>query len=440
MIYSVLLAAVACVLACYFAAAHTVLKTFSRKRLVDLVEQRGQPERGTYVTRHLSDLLLMTGLVRACLGLVVVLATVYAVEYQLGQAHLPGTPAAILPFIIAFSISAGLLSIFTVAIPVSWAEHRGERLLAWSTPILRVTLLLSTPLTKALSLFDPVVRRLSGVDLRDDDADLSDQVLAAVEDHEEGAAVADEQKQMIEAVFDLDHTDAGEIMTPRTEIQGIELPATLDEVKTAVLEHGHSRLPVYRDNLDRIAGILYAKDLLQLLDDPEREAVANPSEPFDLEALLREPFVVPESKTVLELLHEFRATKIHLAIVVDEYGGTAGLVTIEDILEEIVGDIQDEYEPEDDAPEVTAVDETTVRVDARLRIDDLNDQFDVDLPEDEDYDTVGGFVFATLGHIPDEGETFEASGVKVTVDETERTRVVAVTVEKLDLTTENSVV
>ena len=417
----------ACVLACFFSAAHSVLKTFSRKRLSDLLEERGQAERIGYVSDRLAELQLMTGMLRACMGLIVVLATLYMVETQISFTG--SIPAR--PFVISFFIAAVLLSIFTVAIPVSWAQHRAERLLVWSFPILRALLILTLPLTKPMCLFDPVVRRLSGVDLRDDDDDLSDQVLAAVEDHEEGDSVAEEQKQMIEAVFDLDDTDAGEIMTPRTDIQGIELPATLEQVKTAVLEYGHSRVPVFRENLDDIVGILYAKDLLELLQTPgaENQTRANG---FDLETLLREPLLVPESKQVLDLLREFRATKVHLAVVVDEYGGTAGLVTIEDILEEIVGEIQDEYEPEDDAPEVTPLNETTAKVDARLPIDDLNDQLGLDLPEDEDYDTVGGFVFAELGHIPDVGETFEAHGVSVTVDEAERTKVMSVTVEKLE--------
>ncbi|MEM7626808.1 MAG: hemolysin family protein [Planctomycetota bacterium] len=420
MIVAVFIAALACGLACYFSATHSVLKTFSRKRLNDVLEKTGQAQRIGFVNGKLPDLLLMTGLLRACMGLVVTLSTLYIVETRTGQS----TPISATPFLIAFVVAAILLSVFSVAIPVSWAQHRAERLLAWSIPLLRVLLVLTTPLTRPLSYFDPVIRRISGVDLRDDD-DLSDQVLAAVEDHEEGDSVAEEQKQMIEAVFDLDDTDSGQIMTPRTDVQGIELPATLEEVKAAVIEFGHSRVPVFRENLDDIVGILYAKDLLPLLADHD------PGETFDLEAHLREPMVVPESKDVLDLLKEFRATKVHLAIVVDEYGGTAGLITIEDILEEIVGEIQDEYEPEDDAPEITPINETTLKVDARLPIDDLNDRLGLDLPEDEDYDTVGGFVFAELGHIPGPGETFEAYGVRVTVDEAERTRVTAVTVEKL---------
>ena len=442
MTFALLITLAACVVACYFSAAHTVLKTYSRKRLADLLEMRGQPERAQVIQDRHGELLLTTGLMRASCGLIVVLSTLYLIELRFVETDRL-TPW---PYLAAFLIGSVLLGIFTVAIPVSWAEYRTERLLAWSIPLLRGLSWVLKPITVPLSLFDPVVRRISGVDLQDDEDDLSDQVLAAMEDHEEGEHVVEQQKQMIEAVFDLQDTDAARIMTPRTDVQGLELTATLDQVKQAVIEFGHSRLPVYRENLDEIVGILYAKDLLPLLEHPPAPGDANtaartdPPTPFDLQSLLREPFLIPESKRVLELLHEFQATKIHLAIVLDEYGGTAGLITIEDILEEIVGEIQDEYEPEDEAPEVVAVNENTAKVDARTNIDDLNDHLGTDLPEDEDYDTVGGFVFSELGHIPDPGESFEAHGVKVTVDEAERTKVIAVTVEKLSLTAENSAV
>ena len=455
MIVPLLITAAACFGACYFAATHSALKTFSRKRLLDLLELRNQPHRAQVLQDRLGELLLTTGLLRSCLGLVVVLSTLYLIKIELG----PQAGASVWPYVGAFLIASLLLGVFTVAIPGSWAEYRTERLLAWSIPLLRIVSLILRPITIPLSLFDPMVRRISGVDLQDDDDDLSDQVLAAVEDHEEGEHIAEEQKAMIEAIFDLHDTDAARIMTPRTDIQGLELTATLDEVKHAVIEFGHSRLPVYRENLDEIVGILYAKDLLPLLDHPPAPAPRSDlsvslnenshadaagsyaaAPPFELQSLLRKPFLIPESKRVLELLHEFQSTKIHLAVVLDEYGGTAGLITIEDILEEIVGEIQDEYEPEDDAPVFVTVDENTARVDARTHIDDLNDRLNLDLPEDEDYDTVGGFVFAELGHIPDPGESFEAHGIKVTVDEAERTKVIAVTVEKLSLTAEQSAV
>ena len=425
MIAPLALTLAACILTCYFAACHSVLKTFSRKRLGDLLEERGRPQRLNFIVGRLPQLLLMTGLLRTCCAMLVVLATLYLL--QVPAARITGT-VELWRFFAAFGIGAALLGVFTVAIPVSWARYRAELLLVWSAPILRVLLTVSFPLIAVLGVFDPVVRRISGVDLREEDDDLSEQVLAAVEDHEEGVHVDAEQRQMIEAIFDLRETHAGEIMTPRTDVDGIEIDSTLDEVKAAVIEYGHSRVPVYRDNLDDIVGILYAKDLISLVnhDDPA-------TRDFDIAPLIRDAFLVPESKPVLDLLREFKATKVHMAVVLDEYGGTAGLITIEDILEEIVGDIQDEHEPEEDEPPaVQPVDETTAKVDARVHIDDLNDRLDLDLPEDEDYETVGGFVFANLGHIPARGESFEAHGVRVTVDDAERTKVLSVTVKKLE--------
>jgi CBS domain containing-hemolysin-like protein len=162
-------------------------------------------------------------------------------------------------------------------------------------------------------------------------------------------------------------------------------------------------------------------------------------QPFDLRSILREPYMVPESKPVHELLTEFKVSKVHMAIVLDEYGGTAGLVTIEDILEEIVGEIQDEYEPVDETPPgIERLDEQTVLVDARLRVDDLMDELDLELPEDRDYDTVGGFVLATLGHLPQAGEQFDFDGVRVTVTEAERTRVNRVRVERIGVGVEEA--
>jgi CBS domain containing-hemolysin-like protein len=419
-----LLIMLACVLACYFSACHAVLKIYSRKRLTDLLQEAGKPQRLAIVTESLPQLLLMTGLWRALCSVAIVLLTLY----WAAQISTVLAGEVFWQYATAFGISLVLLGIFNTAIPVSWARYRNELLLVWSLPILKALLIVTYPIVALLSLFDPVVRRISGIDLRDDDEDLSDQVIAAVEDHEEGASVDPEQKQMIEAIFELRDTHAGEIMTPRTDVDGIDIAATLEQVKASVLEYGHSRVPVYGENLDDILGVLYAKDLIELIDEKEPVAAG-----FNLKSLLREPFLVPESKPVLDLLREFKATKVHLAIVLDEYGGTAGLITIEDILEEIVGDIQDEHEAEDDEPPtIEQVDADTAKVDARVYIDDLNDQFDLDLPEDEDYETVGGFVFANLGHIPDAGESFEAHGVKVTVDEAERTKVIGVTVKRLE--------
>ena len=194
-------------------------------------------------------------------------------------------------------------------------------------------------------------------------------------------------------------------------------------------EAGHSRIPVYREDLDHIAGMLYAKDLIRFAGATE--------ESFELEPILRPAVLVPERKRVSELLAEMQRDKIHLAIVVDEYGGTSGLVTLEDIVEEIVGEIQDEYEPATETEPVIVVDESggTADADARVNIDDANGALKalrVEIEESEDYDTLGGWVLARLGHIPVVGETFEADGLRVAVVEAEATRVHRLRLEAME--------
>jgi CBS domain containing-hemolysin-like protein len=288
-------------------------------------------------------------------------------------------------------------------------------------------------LLQVLLLVDPIVRRMTGGELKiNGDDDLADEVMSVVEEHEHEAGVNLENKEMIEAVFEFRTITADEIMTPRTDIEGIEAGASLEQVKQTIQSIGHSRIPVYEENLDHLVGILYVKDLIPYVGQDS-------GQPFDLRSILREPYMVPESKPVHELLTEFKVSKVHMAIVLDEYGGTAGLVTIEDILEEIVGEIQDEYEPVDETPPgIERLDEQTVLVDARLRVDDLMDELDLELPEDRDYDTVGGFVLATLGHLPQAGEQFDFDGVRVTVTEAERTRVNRVRVERIGVGVEEA--
>ncbi|MEM7576869.1 MAG: hemolysin family protein [Planctomycetota bacterium] len=429
----------ACLLASYFAACHNALKALSRRRLTDLLEERNQSHRADPFYNAVPSLLLATGIARACAALVIVLATHEIVSRLWELDPLPRYAAA-------FAGSLLLMSVFTVALPVYWARYRREKLLVRSLAILHLSRLLFLPITTPLKIFDPVLRRISGIDLDDDD-DLAEHVLEAVEQHAEEHADDDEhtpldetQKQMIEGVVELAETTVAEIMTPRTDIEAIALPnddepdITLPQVRAAALKAGHSRIPVYRDSIDHVAGVLYAKDLIPFL--PPEDAR------FDLTQVVREAFVVPEAKPVQDLLAEFRASKIHLAIVLDEYGGTAGLVTIEDILEEIVGEIHDEYEPEPDDPTIdVAPDELSASMDARLHIDELNDALGLDLPEDEDFETVAGYVVSTLGHIPATGESFTTDdGVTFTVDEAEKTKVLRVSVAKNEQSTSSAAI
>ena len=409
----------ATLLACYFSACNIALRTFSRTRVADLLERAGKAHRLEPFVERVDHYLLITAMLRTCLGFVILLSALYLIQRQTPHWDTLGQYAA------AFLVSGFLVSIFIVGIPTAWGRHASDRLVASSIPVLQALLPLRFFAT-LLNVFDPVVRRITGVDEEEEDENqLSNDVLSVVEDHQRGQPVDEVQKEMLEAVFELPQTTAGEIMTPRTEIKSLEVAATLDAVRDTVIRHGHSRIPVYQDNLDQIVGVLYAKDLLRFIGGGDVTA-------FNLRELVRPAFVVPESKGVRELLSEFKANKVHLALVLDEYGGTAGLVTIEDILEEIVGEIQDEYEPQDET-QLVRVDDQTTDVDARMHIDDFNAAVGTELPEDEDYDTIGGYVSSVAGRIPRVGEAVEAHGMRFTVTDAERTKVKRVRVQRLQL-------
>ncbi len=407
----------ACLLGGYFAACQSALKTFSRRRLAELLEEAGHPTLADRLVNKLSALLLMTGVMRILCAIVIAFGVLYEVQQLRANQPLWST------YLIAFLFASLLLSIFLVAIPVSWARHSREPLIGYSAPLLLLMGTVFNPIAAGLHLVDPLVRRISGVDLTDDDNnDISEEILSTIEEHDTEEEIDQTQRDMVENIIELSDTTAAEVMTPRTDIEGIEVGAGLMDVRKAVLDFGHSRIPVYEESLDQIVGILYVRDLVRFVGSDED---------FQLRQLLREPFLVPESKPVLDLLAEFKQLKVHMAIVLDEYGGTAGLVTIEDLLEEIVGEIQDEYEDDEVEPAIIDLQAGVFEVDARVEIAYLEDHLDIELPEDRDYDTVGGLVFARLGRIPEVGDAFDIDNHRVTVTAAERTKVLKVRVERL---------
>lgn len=317
-----------------------------------------------------------------------------------------------------------------LAIPLALAEHLGERLVLSATALLRTAHWLASPLRWMLGLFDEATRRLAGVQLRTDAEEIHEELLDVVSEGERGGQLDEAERDMIAAIVRFRQIDAERIMTPRTQVDAIEYSDDLDEIKTKMLEIGRSRIPVYRESLDNVVGIVYAKDLLHYLASATVESIKS----FSLAALLREPTIVPEGKNVRDLLGELVAKGVHMAIVADEYGGTSGLVTMEDIVEEVFGEIRDEYEDaeEDEGPAVV-VEESSANADARTAIHELNAALrplSLSLPENEEYDTLGGFVVTELGRIPAEGETLRTEpGILLTVLEADAMRVIRVRIE-----------
>jgi len=280
------------------------------------------------------------------------------------------------------------------------------------------------PVLYVLKIYDGFVRRLAGVSEttpEERQEEKQEEFLNGLEQHRMDGVVDEEEQEMIENVLELSDTSADEIMTPRTDIVAVEVKSDLQTVLETINTAGHTRVPVYEENIDNIIGLIYAKDLLT--------EIGKPAADFKLRNKIRDAYFVPETKPLRVLLHEFQNQKLHIAIVLDEYGGTAGIVTLEDILEELVGEITDEYEKTPPEP-IKRIDQNTIEADARTYVDDLNDEFELNLPEDEDYDTVGGFVFSHLGYIPKTGETFDYENLKFAITSAETRRIKRIRIQK----------
>lgn len=393
------------------------LRELSRVRLGASLGRKGMLDWLETTMSHQSDLVFLTALFRLLFNTAIVIASL-----QLSEHVFPGASGK--RYALTFAAAAFITLFSSVLIPSALTRHTGDAIVAsFIRPLhgLRLALL---PVTKLGTIIDTLVQRAVGTNKAGDNRGVEDEVqkeiLSAVEEGEKEGVVDEEEREMIESVIEFRDTTAGQIMTARPEIVGIEVGATLADLKKTLEESGLSRLPVYDGTLDHVAGILYARDLLKLLGQPPAA--------FDLRAALRPAFYVPETKPLRDLLEDFRLQKVHLAIVLDEYGGTAGLVTIEDILEELVGDISDEHEPVEPAM-FHRIDEGSADADARIYIDEFNRLMGLGLPEDAGYDTLGGFISTTLGRIPERDASFEHDGARFVVTEAEPHKVGRVRVE-----------
>jgi putative hemolysin len=272
------------------------------------------------------------------------------------------------------------------------------------------------PLVALLTATTKTIARAFGADVTAEAQITADELRLIIERGGEQGILEAEEEQMINAVIELGNRRLHEVMVPRTAIVALPATSSFDEAIDTVIEEGHSRIPVYETSVDEVIGIMYAKDLLPFLKSTVTDRP-------DLRTLLRAPVFVPESMSIDDLLHEFQRRKVHIAIVLDEYGGTAGMVTIEDLLEEIVGEIQDEYDVEE--PLVEELGEDRARVDGRASVDDLLELWDLrlQLEDDDEYDTVGGLVYHRIGGVPKPGDEIHLDGMRLTVETTDGRRV-----------------
>ncbi len=251
---------------------------------------------------------------------------------------------------------------------------------------------------------------------RTTEQDINDFIVAS----EEEGLVNEEESEMIRSIFSLGTTIVREVMVPRTEMACVTVDATVRELLDIIISCGHSRIPVYEDSIDNIIGVLYAKDLLKQWGIDESS--------LSVRGIMRPPYFIPESKNLEQLLQEFKHKRIHLAIVIDEYGGTSGLITIEDLLEQIVGDIQDEHDSEETL--LTVNPDGSITADGRLPVEELEEHFDI-LIERDKFDSVGGLAFHLTGKIPAIGDTIEGAGLCMKIVDADLRRVKKVAISRL---------
>ena len=428
----VLLIALLAAATLFFSVNGMALRIFSRSKLQDKFEQiykKGSPKRKkghlstpaelTDSIVENSEKLILTcyvyRLIANCFILLLLLAAFETARHGAAQ---------IADYLLTFIIAAAIFLIFSLAIPHTWAKYAGEKILSRTHRLLVFSSTLLLPILYIFQLYDSLVKRLAGIVETTPDRqqeEKHEEFLNGLKQQKTDGVLDEEQQQMIENVLELSETCADEIMTPRTDIVAVELNSDLQTILETICSAGHTRVPVYENNIDNIIGLVYAKDLLT-------EIGKNPAD-FKLRNKIRDAYFVPETKPLRALLHEFKNQKLHIAVVLDEYGGTAGIVTLEDILEELVGKITDEYEEKPPEP-VKKIDHNTIEADAGTYVDDLNDRFELNLPENEDYDTIGGFVFSRLGYIPKTGDSFDYENLKFTIASAEKKRIKRVKIQR----------
>jgi CBS domain containing-hemolysin-like protein len=241
-----------------------------------------------------------------------------------------------------------------------------------------------------------------------------------IEASEEEGLVNEEESEMIRSIFSLGSTVVREIMIPRTDMACVSVEADIREVLNTIISCGHSRIPVYEHTIDNIIGLLYAKDLLKCWGEPE--------ELVKVRSTMRTPYFIPETKNLEQLLQEFKRKRVHLAIVIDEYGGTSGLITIEDLLEQIVGDIQDEYDREEVLFTVNS--DGSITADARMPVEELEEFFSIQIERDK-FDSVGGLIFHLTGKIPKTGDIIEGVGLQLTIIEADERKIIRVRIARI---------
>jgi CBS domain containing-hemolysin-like protein len=405
------------ILSAFFSASETALTSLSRIKVSRLIEQKHRSARivqqlKANPSEFLSTILIGNNLVNIAAS---ALATSISLRFFFergwgGEAVAVGTATGVMTF---------LILTFGEIIPKTIALRKAENLSLFAAPIILVLRTILRPIAYTIGFIcRPFIYLLGGKAPEKGPFITQDDIRLILSAGEKEGVIEEEERQMITSIFEFGDTVVREVMTPRPDISACSSSCSLAELKKVIVESGHSRIPIYENNLDNIIGVIYAKDLLKA------------TEALDIKTILRPAIFIPEAKKVDELLHEMQAARTHLAVIVDEFGVCSGLVTLEDLIEEIVGEIHDEFER--DEKMIEKMDKNTNIVDGRMTLKDLNDELKLNLPEEEkEYDTIGGFVFSKLGRAPSVGQTVRYEDLLISVERVLRRRITRVKITKV---------
>ena len=410
-IWLIVVIVVATVMASFLAMAETALTRINRVKAMALEDDgRRWAKPLVRLVEHPEHFLNPVLLLMLLSHLVIASVVAVLIERHFGSGAL----------IIATVVETAVIFVLAEAAPKTWAIEHPERSALFSAPLVAavVELLPIRIITRFLIGVTNVI--LPGKGLKRGPFVTEQELLAMADQAEEEDVIESQERALIHSIIQFGDTVVREVMVPRPDMVSVEARAHVKDVMEVAIQAGYSRIPVYEQGIDDIAGIVYAKDLMRSVSE------GRAGEP--VRELAREAIFVPETKRVAELMREMQAKKFHMAIVVDEYGGTAGLVTLEDLIEELVGEIVDEYDVEEPAVESLAGGD--MRVAARMPIDELNELLDTELPEG-DWDTVGGLVYKLLGHVPVEGETVECDGHRLRAEKVQGRRIGRVRITRL---------
>ncbi len=402
---------VALVVAALAASAETSLTSISRVRLRRLVEER-VPRALTIERLHRDpNAYLSTILIANTVAIIVASSAATLLSLHLYQQR-------VAQWLVSLILSLIVLIVCEIA-PKTLALQRAERVALNMSPIVSWATWFMRPIVRVLTAITKLLVRIFGGKAQVKGPFVTEEELKMlVSVGEEEGVLEEEEREMIHGIFEMGDMRVREIMVPRTDLVAIDVTRPVEEAVALVSKHGHTRIPAYEGNLDHIVGILYAKDLLRALNHDGGKT---------LREIARKPYFTPESNKVQDVLRDLRKNRVHMAIVVDEYGGTAGAVTIEDIIEEIVGPIQDEYDVGEE-DEIQFISPNEVVLDGRVSVDDVNDLLKLHIAG-EDFDSIGGYVLNQLGAAPKVGATLQVGDATLRVEAVQGTRIKKVRIQ-----------